>query len=747
MSDKIELLAPGGDIDSIKVAIVAGADAIYCGLNKFNARNRAENISFENLQGILRLAHQNDCKIFLTLNILICDNEIFDLIRLLNKLVNTSLDGVIIQDLGLFYLLEKYFGSLVVHASTQCTTHNVGQIHFLNKLNVKQINLSRELNLIEIQELNQVCEEYQIKSEIFVHGSYCISFSGQCYISSVLNGNSGNKGRCSQNCRDQFQTTFVGKEFPLNLKDNSAYYSLKDLADSGVASIKIEGRIKKNDYVYSIVKAWRDQVDRYRFGKELSTDNSELHKVFNRDFTDAFLKGNISNDIFIDNPLSNSIKYVEDINKHKTKKNIENEIDRFLEEKEKIKKEAFDKIENLDIEKTRIKVDFLGELNKPLQIVITASDMKYEILSDDNLVCDNNKQSINNQIDKILALINQTGYIVEDINLDNLANDLCLSFKETNRLKKQIFYLLNGNREYQKPVILLKLDRHYRKEAKPCLSVLISSEKDLYLCNDLNAQIYFQLPNSFSDKLDYYFELFTRNRNLFPWFPSILIGEDYSAAVDLLMRLKPQKIVTDNSGIAYGAYKNNILWIAGPYMNLINSYSLLCLKEVFNCSGAFISNEINDIQLKSIKKPEDFELYYSIYHPIKLMTNRLCLFHQVTGCDKKIFDNACVKNCNKLASIVNLNGNKFIIEKSNGNFNCLYNENNYLNTDIVKEIPDTFSSFLIDLRDIETDSKIKVDKLEIVILFKRFLDGEVGAESKIYESILNITNEQYKRGI
>lgn len=124
MKRKIELLSPGGDIDSIKTAILAGADAVYCGLSKFNARNRAANISFEDLQGIVRLAHKNSCKVFLTLNIIVLDSEIPALVKLLNRLVNTAIDGVIVQDLGVFHLLSKYFKGLNIHASTQLTTHN-----------------------------------------------------------------------------------------------------------------------------------------------------------------------------------------------------------------------------------------------------------------------------------------------------------------------------------------------------------------------------------------------------------------------------------------------------------------------------------------------------------------------------------------------------------------------------------------------------------------------------------------------
>ena len=238
MRRKIELLAPGGDVDSIKAAILAGADAVFCGLNKFNARNRAANISFNDLQGILRLAHKNNCEVFLTLNILILESEIPELISLLNKLVNTSINGVIVQDLGMFYLLSNYFSTLKIHASTQLTTHNTGQIKFLSQLNASRVNLSRELNIDEIKTLTAVGLQNDVLTEVFVHGSYCLSFSGICYMSSVHGGKSGNRGRCSQPCRERYLTTSAGKDFPLNLKDNSAYFDLKELYDAGVCLVK-----------------------------------------------------------------------------------------------------------------------------------------------------------------------------------------------------------------------------------------------------------------------------------------------------------------------------------------------------------------------------------------------------------------------------------------------------------------------------------------------------------------------------
>ncbi|MCF6194478.1 MAG: U32 family peptidase, partial [Kangiellaceae bacterium] len=198
MTRKLELLSPGGDVEAIKAAIIAGSNAVYCGLDIFNARNRASNLSFDELNGILRLAHQYDCEVFLTLNVVILEQELKSLFKLLNQLVNTTIDGIIVQDLGLFNLVKKYFPTLDIHASTQLTTHNEGQIKFLARIGASRANLSRELNLNEIKSLTALAHKCNLLTEVFVHGSLCIAFSGQCYSSSFRVGNSGNRCRCSK---------------------------------------------------------------------------------------------------------------------------------------------------------------------------------------------------------------------------------------------------------------------------------------------------------------------------------------------------------------------------------------------------------------------------------------------------------------------------------------------------------------------------------------------------------------------
>ncbi|MCI5163062.1 MAG: U32 family peptidase, partial [Candidatus Electrothrix sp. AX5] len=175
--------------------------------------------------------------------------------------------------------------------------------------------------------------------------------------------------------------------------------------------------------------------------------------------------------------------------------------------------------------------------------------------------------------------------------------------------------------------------------------------------------------------------------------------------------------------------------------------SLLCLKEHFNCSGAFISNEISKIQIKGIKKPDDFKLYYSIYHPINLVTSRQCLFHQVTGCHKDRIDTHCIQHCEKTSSIKNLKGRTLFIKKTQGNYHRIYNEVNFLNTDIVTDVPNLFSSFFIDLRNITTKTNREVDTATLIKLFGNYLNGDFDAAKSLKQSLHPTTDIQYKKGI
>ncbi|GAO30893.1 related to collagenase [Geofilum rubicundum JCM 15548] len=742
----MELLAPGGDVDAIKAAILAGADAVYCGLNKFNARNRAANISFEDLQGLLRLAHAHHCEVFLTLNIVFVDPEIPALFKLLNKLVNTRIDGLIVQDLGLFYLISRYFKTIKVHASTQLTTHNAGQIQFLSELNAQRVNLSRELSIKEIKALTLVAQKNSILTEVFVHGSYCISFSGLCYMSSVHGGNSGNRGRCSQPCRDQYETTPAGKNYPLHLKDNSAFFDLKELYDAGVDSLKIEGRMKGFEYVYTVVKTWKKQLRSFYKNGEPTNDDRDLHKVFNRHFSNAFLRGKITQDLFIDNPMSRSTQHLLAASDADLKTKTTKDQMAFYEEKDQLKTDIKKEIERLSIAKTPLSIVVSGQCGTPLKVSLKMPDASFEVHSETNMSDKGTEPLDDKALLSRLKAINDTAYFIDHTTF-TLKPGLCLPFKELTTIKKKILFVLNGSREAVPAVNWPVLKKHSTPIEKPALSVLIDSIEDIDLSNDPTLSVYFQLPNGFKNAKDGLTDLFLKNRPLIPWFPSILIGEDYKAAVDWLGHLWPQFIVTNNSGIAFEAFKKGIPWIAGPFLNLTNSYALLGLKEKFNCFGAFLSNEISEQQIRAIRKPADFHLYYSIYHPVVLMTSRQCLFHPITGCPKKHIDDHCLQDCEKQARITPLKKNPFIVEKAKGNYHTVYNATNFLNTAIAKDFPHLFSGFMIDLRAIKTDTKRALDKKELIQLFKNHLSLDADAAEQLHQSVQPTIHTQYKQGI
>ena len=796
MDHKIELLAPGGDVDAIKAAIIAGADAVYCGLDTLNARNRAANISFEQLIGIIRLAHQYQCQIFLTLNVIILEREFKSIAKLLSKLVNTTLDGVIVQDIGMFNIIKKHFPTLDIHASTQLTTHNIGQIPFLKKLGASRVNLSRELNLREITAITAVCREYNLLSEVFVHGSLCVAFSGLCYSTSASVGNSGNRGRCSQACREEYETTATGHNFPLNIKDNSAFFDLPALIDAGVHSFKIEGRIKGANYVHTVVDSFRKQIDGFLNTGELTEDGERLYKVFNRDFSNAFLRGDLNQSMFIDNPRDNS--KVHAINKHKATESQNHspatsqdklqdksqqisvvqihEVEQNLQtDKNEIEAEVVEKIKHLSIEKVPLTLRFSGQVAQHLEVSVTTTGFSVEqnsftVQSTSLLRASENASIDKATIEKRFKSFNNAEFLLTELNCDNLNTGLSIPFKELTALKNQIASLLNNAVDIipevtlpplvNHPKIASQLNSEVNSQAKNELSILICDEADAELAHITHADIYFKLPDAYKRDCTKYVAFLQDNPRLIPWFPAVLIGKDYDAAVAILEQVKPPLIVTNNTGIAYKANTLGIKWIAGPFLNTTNSYALLAMKEDFDCSGAFISNEINAMQMKHIARPENFKLFYSIYHPILLMTSRQCFFQQSVGCEKPRIDNGCMLSCDKSTTITNLKGVSFAIDKQKAGYPSIYNQDQFLNMEIIEDLSDLFDGFMIDLTNIGTGDRQAPDKALLISQFEELLaykkptdesknpiDSHSSAKQQLNKLVPESTNIQYHNGL
>ncbi|MBD1574145.1 U32 family peptidase [Vibrio sp. S17_S38] len=765
MNQKIELLAPGGDIDAIKAAIIAGADAVYCGLDTFNARNRASNISFDQLVGAIRLAHQYDCQIFLTLNVVILEQEFKTVVKLLNRLVNTTLDGVIVQDIGLLYVLREYFPTLDIHASTQLTTHNSGQIPFLKKLGASRVNLSREMNLREITAMAAVAHEHDTLLEVFVHGSLCVAFSGLCYSTSATAGNSGNRGRCSQACREEYETTESGHNFPLNIKDNSAFFDLPALIDAGVYSFKVEGRIKGANYVHTVIDSFRKQIDGYVETGELTQDGERLYKVFNRDFTNAFLRGDLNQSMFIDNPRDNSKNHIVDKLKADHGETISvvqifDATQQLHSDKQQINASVDEKIAHLSIEKIKLKLHFASEQGKPLLLTVTTHENsnsvnddailpKTAVFTSSSLMSVSEKLSVDKEaIEKRFKNINNANYELVEFDTEQVLDGLSIPYREITTLKNELLAYLNDGIEAIAEVTLPKLERHAKTEGeKPELSILICDEADALLVDLTDADVYFKLPDAYKRGCTKFVTFFQENPRLIPWFPPVLIGKDFDVALNILQQVKPEWIVTNNTGIAYHAEQLGIKWIAGPMLNTTNSYVLQSLQQNFNCSGAFISNEISKQQIKQIARPKNFKMMYSIYHPILLMASRQCFFQQSVGCEKPRIDNGCMLSCDKKTSIKNLKGVSFSIDKQKGGYPSIYNQDQFLNTDIIDDLSDLFDGFMIDLTEIGAGGKQMPEKVELIKQFEAVLSGEAQASKALFDMVPESTNQQYYNGL
>lgn len=319
---KIELLAPAGSMESMYAAVQAGADAVYLGGSKFSARAYASNFDNENMTKAVEYCHLYNVKIYVTINTILKQHEVEEAVEYAEFLYKIGVDALIIQDLGFANLIRTKLPNFELHASTQMTIHNAEGALFLNKLGFKRIVLSRELSLREIKHISS---ELGVETEIFVHGALCISYSGQCLMSSMIGGRSGNRGRCAQPCRLPY--TIINKKnmsekkgYILSPKDICTIENIKEIIDSGTASLKIEGRMKRPEYVAGVIQAYRKVIDgvireHYSTAIELkkesknsNEDNDKCFKVedekkkllqlFNREgFSKAYLLGNTGKDM------------------------------------------------------------------------------------------------------------------------------------------------------------------------------------------------------------------------------------------------------------------------------------------------------------------------------------------------------------------------------------------------------------------------------------------------------------------
>ena len=289
----LELLAPAGSMDALRAAVQNGANAVYLGCGMFNARQSAKNFNTQTLTEAVKYCHVRGVAVHLTLNTLVSDRETKELIELIRHAAASNVDAFIVQDLGVVQLCRQIAPHIPIHGSTQMTIHSLPGVLLCAAWGMTRVVLSRELSR---EEIRYICENSPIEIEVFAHGALCMGYSGQCYLSAMIGGRSGNRGRCAQPCRQPYGYTHWENKYPLSLKDNCLVHYLQELEQMGVASIKLEGRMKRPEYVATVTAVYRKALDEVVVTNQMM---DALHTAFNRQgFTDGYYTSRVNRSMF-----------------------------------------------------------------------------------------------------------------------------------------------------------------------------------------------------------------------------------------------------------------------------------------------------------------------------------------------------------------------------------------------------------------------------------------------------------------
>src|SRR5581483_3196749 len=293
-----ELLAPAGSLDTVRAAVANGANAVYLGAERFNARDEGAQLTLDERAAAARLAHAHNARIYLTLNVLTKPAELVDALDLLGATIDAGIDAVIVQDVGLIKLIRVVYPDLEIHGSTQMTVHDAAGAAAIRDLGVSRVVLARENTLADVQAIHRAVPDLGL--ETFIHGALCISYSGQCFMSGMISERSANRGSCAQSCRKDYVLTNIetreelDRGYLISAKDLGAYDHLAAIADAGVGCLKVEGRKKKPEYVATVTKSYREFLDRVEQGDVTPPTVEEVQplvQIFSRGFTGGMYGG------------------------------------------------------------------------------------------------------------------------------------------------------------------------------------------------------------------------------------------------------------------------------------------------------------------------------------------------------------------------------------------------------------------------------------------------------------------------
>ncbi len=629
--DKIlfmELLSPAGNYLNALSALKGGADAIYLGGKLFSARASADNFSNDEIKDITRYAHSIGRKVYVTLNTLLYQDEFFEAVAFANFLYEINVDGVIIQDLGLASYLHKTLPQLPLNASTQLNCHNVEQAKALIKVGFKRIVLAREANVDTVKAV----KDLGVEVEVFVHGALCVSYSGNCLLSSFIGNRSGNRGRCAQPCRMLYSLYEDGKKisdptFAISTKDLMTLDTIGELAKLGVDSFKIEGRLKTNEYIYQVTKAYRHALDALdEENKRLNEDKSNLQKIFSRKFTNGYLFNESPFKLLNTETSSHQgerIGYVTKATNNRISIKLEKDIHRLDGIRFNDKRQFGLTIEKMFIRSNPVEEARIGDIIEisgiedafklnGLEVIRTKDYLLNKYLEDElkeKLKVDVKAQFFarpNSPLELSLSFNNKT---------INVKGDNALVAEKSGTSEDRIIEQLKKSGDYPYQISIIDMDyescfipismlNKLRNEAFEALKNALITE------NTANPLPY--TTNISIESGDEAFKFVIENDEQAFVFKNkgIICFRENDAKHELTPRISLHPTFNGDECIANFLVEGDGELIASPYCNIVNSYALDCFYE-FGFKEALVSFELDRSSIKAMI--EDYKKRHDVY--------------------------------------------------------------------------------------------------------------------------------------
>lgn len=694
-----ELLSPSGSMESLKAGIQNGADAIYLGGSSFGARAAATNFDNDELIEAVQYAKLRNVNIFVTVNTSIKETEIEELISYTDFLYKIGVDAIILSDIGIAEVLRKRYPNMELHASTQISAHSLNDVLELKQVGFDRVVIARELG---IEEIKEICDNVDIDIEVFIHGAICVSYSGQCLMSSMLGDRSGNRGRCAQPCRQSYKlinkTTGkiinVNGNYLLSPKDLCSIENIEKILDTGVKSLKIEGRMKRPEYVAVVTLRYRKAIDNY-INNKITTDKKtlkeDLEAIFNRKFTSGYLMSKNGSDIInLDKPNNVGVKVGEVLSFNPKKNKLKIKLSGKLSKGDGINLgggnigriikdgEIFDCGVAGDI----VEIDFIKNI-KPKTPVYKTSDKQLvdnanksfkdgienkkinlkceifikvgykikfnleniEIFSDEIIEKANNKEA---EIDKIIERLSKTGgtpynFIFNNIFVDKNA---FIPVSVLNNLRRKAIEKYEEYRlDFSAKRIIYPYDNYsYLKgekvfNGKITLKVHNNSQLDTILENPNISEFVKEIYTEDFTLLEKYYSKFkTLGINIIYSALGVIRNEEYYVLEKYLSKINSDifnkvQISTWGSKNFFKSKFGTKKFNIDTYFNIYNSYSLKFFEKYFDAEDITISQEINKFEIKNLldkSKERNSNVDMIIYGHTRSMLTEYCAMGVLT---------------------------------------------------------------------------------------------------------------------